>query len=300
MKITIFGAAGFVGRNLIDELATTEHTVRACDIQPLSSTPENAEFHDVDITEENEVEEVVEGTDAVAHLAAHQLPESMDEPKLNAEVNVVGTLSILDAARKYDVDKVIFPSASSILGKVDGDSADETSSVSPRSPYGVAKHAGEEYLDVYNRLYDLDYLVYRFFNVYGPYQHPDSGAFVPVVLSRLMNGDGVFVTGDGTQTRDFVHARDVAEFMRRGIEGDVANEIVNMGYGEQVQIIDAIHTMADIAGVDPDIDRRPERDDEIGDFCADMSKCEELFGTRPSTPLREGLKQTHEWLKEQT
>lgn len=297
MHFVVFGAAGFVGQNVLQELAGTDHEVTACDIREPTSVPENASFREVDITDEDEVEAVVSQADVIAHLAAHQLPDSLDEPRLNAEINVVGTLTILDAAREHDVDKVFFSSASSILGAVEGDEADEQTPVDPRSPYGVAKHSVEEYLDVYNELYDLDYLVYRFFNVYGPYQHPDSGAFVPVVMSRLANGDGVFVTGDGQQTRDFIYVGDLAEYIVTGLESDVANEIVHMGYGEQVALLDAIHTIADVVDVDPDIERRPERDDEIGNFCADMSKCEELFGDTPSTDFRSGLEQTYEWLQ---
>lgn len=297
MEITVFGAAGFVGQNLLDALGETDHSVTACDIEEPAAVPDNATFRDVDIRDEDAVEAAVDGSDTVAHLAAHQLPDSLDEPKLNAEVNVVGTLSILDSARKHDVEKVFFPSASSILGQVADQAATEDDDVAPRSPYGVAKHAGEEYLDVYNRLYDLDYLVFRFFNVYGPHQHPESEAFVPVVMSRLANGDGVFVTGDGQQTRDFVYVRDVTDFIIEGLEGDVVNEVVNMGYGERIPLIDAIRVTADVVGVDPDIERRPERDDEIGNFCADTSKCDDLFGRTPATDLRSGLEATYEWMR---
>lgn len=297
MDVTVFGAAGFVGRNVVEEFAGADHAVRACDVVPVEDLPASAEYREVDITDRERVAEAVDGADAVVHLAAHQLPDSMDEPRLNAEVNVMGSLNVLEAARETGVDRVFFSSASSILGKVEGRVADEDVRPEPRSPYAVTKHAVEEYLDVYRRLYDLDYLVFRFFNVYGPHQHPDSGAFVPVVMSRLMRGDGVFVTGDGQQVRDFVFAPDVAAFIREGLEGDVRNEVVNMGYGEQVPLIEAIRTIADVVGVDPDIERRPAREDEIGDFAADTSKCEHLFGHTPGTDFRTGVERTHEWLR---
>jgi UDP-glucose 4-epimerase len=298
MEIAVFGAAGFVGRNVVEAFAETDHSVRACDVVSVDDLPANATGHQVDITDEERVTDVVEGADAVVHLAAHQLPESMDQPRLNAEINVMGSLNVLEAARDTGVEKVFFSSASSILGRVEGRVADEDVRPEPRSPYAVTKHAMEEYLDVYQRLYDLDYLVFRFFNVYGPHQHPDSGAFVPVVMSRLMQGDGVFVTGDGQQVRYIVYAPDIASFIREGLEGDVRNEVVNMGYGEQVPLIDAIRTIADVVDVDPDIERRPAREDEIGDFAADTSKCERLFGHTPSTDFRTGLERTHEWLAE--
>jgi UDP-glucose 4-epimerase len=296
MEIVVFGAGGFVGRNLLETLAETDHDVVACDVVDFEYDAENVRIEHVDITDPDRVETVVEGADAVAHLAAHQLPESMEEPRLNAEVNVVGSLNILDAAHEHDVEKVFFSSASSIVGEVESVPVSETHPVVPKSPYGVAKHAVEEYLRVYNQLYDLDYLVFRFFNVYGPHQHPDSGALVPVVLSRLSDGKGVFVTGDGQQTRDFIYVGDLVDFIVRGLESDVKNEIVNMGTGQGTSILDAIETMADVVGVEPDIEYREERPDEIDDFYADTSKCERLFGHAPSTDFRTGLERTHEWL----
>jgi len=297
MEIVVTGASGFVGRNLLDELADTDHHVLACDIEPLESLPDNAEFHDVDITDESAVAEVVFGADAIAHLAAHPLPASTDDPKLNAEINVVGTLNILDAARDSDVDKVFFSSASSLVGEVNEVPVPEEHPAHPQSPYGVAKHAVEEYLAVYRELYDLDYFVFRFFNVYGPYQYPDSGALVPVVLSRLARDQGVFVTGDGSQTRDFIYVRDITEFIVEGFESDVTDEVINMGRGVETSILDAIHKMADVVGIDPDIERRPERPDEIDNFYADMERCEQLFGRVPDTEFRTGLERTFEWME---
>jgi len=296
MDIAVFGAAGFVGRNLLDELANSDHQVLACDVEPIEDLPTNADFQAVDITDTSAVEDAVSSVDAVAHLAAHPLPASTENPKLNAEVNIVGTLNILDAARKHDVDKVFFSSASSLVGEVTEVPVPEDHPARPQSPYGVAKHAIEEYLEVYHQLYDLDYLVFRFFNVYGPYQRPDSGALVPVVLSRLAQGKGVFVTGDGSQTRDFIYVRDITEFIVDGLESDVANEVVNMGRGVETSILEAIHEMADVVGTDPEIDRRPQRPDEIDDFYADTTKCRDLFGRVPDTDFEAGLERTFDWL----
>ncbi|MFB6178897.1 MAG: NAD-dependent epimerase/dehydratase family protein [Halorientalis sp.] len=297
MRIAVFGASGFVGRNLLDELADTDHHVLACDIEPIDHDADNISYREVDITDEAGVDAAIADADAVAHLAAHPLPASTEDPKRNAEINVVGTLNVLDAAREHDVEKVFFSSASSLVGEVDTVPVSEDHPATPQSPYGVAKHAVEEYLEVYNQLYDLDYLVFRFFNVYGPYQHPDSGALVPVVLSRLAEDKGVFVTGDGQQTRDFIYVRDITEFIVEGLEADVTNEVVNMGRGTGTPIIEAIELMADVVDTEPDIDRKPERPDEIDDFYADTSTCEDLFGHTPATPFREGLERTYEWIE---
>lgn len=297
MEIAVFGAAGFVGRNLLDELAETDHSVVACDVQPVDDLPSNATFREVDITDEKAVSDAVEGVDAVVHLAAHPLPASTENPRLNAEINVVGSLTVFDAAREHDVDKVVFSSASSLVGEVKQVPVPEDHPASPQSPYGVAKHAVEEYLDVYQQLYDLDYLVFRFFNVYGPYQSPESGALVPVVLSRLAQDKGVFVTGDGSQTRDFIYVRDITKFIVEGLESDVTNEVVNMGREQETSILNAIELMADVVGVDPDIERKPERPDEIDNFYADMTTCRDLFGHVPDTEFETGLERTYDWLR---
>jgi len=297
MKIAVFGASGFVGKNLLDELAGTEHEVVACDVEEFEPPQENATFREVNITDEESVENAVEDVGAIAHLAAHPLPAGNEDPKLNAAINVVGTLNILDAAREHDMEKVFFSSASSLVGEVEEVPVPEDHPATPQSPYGVAKHAVEEYLRVYQELYDLDYLVFRFFNVYGPYQYPESGALVPVVLSRLARDKGVFVTGDGSQTRDFIYVRDITEFIVEGLESDVRNEVVNMGRGTDTAIIDAIERMADVVGVDPEIDRKPDRPDEIDDFYAEMTTCERLFGRVPDTEFSEGLERTYRWME---
>lgn len=299
MEIAIFGASGFVGRNLLDELAATDHDVLACDVVEFDPVHENAAFREVDITDEDAVESVVGDVDSIAHLAAHPLPASTDQPKPNAEVNVLGTLNVLEAARHHDVGKVFFSSASSLVGEVEEVPVPEDHPATPQSPYGVAKHAVEEYLHVYQDLYDLDYLAFRFFNVYGPYQSPESGALVPVVMSRLARGDGVFVTGDGSQTRDFIYVRDITEFILEGLEGDVTNEVVNMGTGREREILDTIERIGDVVGVDPEIERKPERPDEIDDFYADTSKCEDLFGRSPGTDLGSGLEETYDWMQDE-
>lgn len=298
MDVAVFGAAGFVGRNLLDELAGTEHSVIACDVEAFDPPHDNATFREVDITDPDVVDAVVSEADTVAHLAAHPLPASTENPKLNAEINILGTLNILDAARTHDVKKVLFTSASSLVGEVETIPVPEDHPASPQSPYGVAKHAVEEYLAVYQELYDLDYLVFRLFNVYGPYQHPESGALVPVVMSRLHRDQGVFVTGDGSQTRDFIYVRDITELIREGLEGDVRNEVVNMGRGVETEVIDAIRTIATVVGVDPEIDRKPERPDEIDDFYADTTKCERLFGRVPNTDFETGLERTYRWMRD--
>jgi UDP-glucose 4-epimerase len=117
-------------------------------------------------------------------------------------------------------------------------------------------------------------------------------------MSRLARDEGVFVTGDGDQTRDFIYVRDITEFIVDGLEGEAKNEVVNMGTGKETEILDAINLIADVVDVEPEIERKPERPDEIDDFYADTTKCEELFGRKPETELQEGLEETYGWMEE--
>lgn len=297
MHVAVLGASGFVGRNLVEEFSDTDHEVLACDVEPTSFEAENVSFRQLDITDADAVDAALADVDSIAHLAARHLSASTEDPRADAAVNVMGTLNVLETARANGIEQVFFASSSTLVGEVETVNVPENHPATPQTPYGVAKHAVEEYLHVYQQLYDLDYLVFRFFNIYGPYQYPQSGALVPVVLSRIAQGQGVFVTGDGQQTRDFVYVRDVTDFIREGLEGGVRNEVVNMGRGTETAIIDAIELMADVVGVDPDIEWRPERPDEIDDFHADTSKCEALFGRTPETSLREGVERTYDWLQ---
>ena len=295
MRVAVTGAAGFVGQNLLAELETTDHTVIACDVQPME-TPEAVESRQLDITDAGAVDALVGEVDAVAHLAAHPLPASLEAPVFDAEINIMGSLNILDAARRHELEKLVFASSSAVVGAVEAVPVGEDHPVNPRSPYAVAKRSIEQYLRVYDRLYDLPYLAFRFFNVYGPHQPPQSGALVPVVLSRLHRHEGVYVTGEGSQTRDFIFSGDVARFLRMGLEEPVRGQLVNLGRGVQTSIRDAIAVMGEVVGVDPRVEHRDPRPDEIDDFYADMSRCEQLFGEVPATGLRAGVERTYEWL----
>ena len=294
MKVAVFGASGFVGLNVIDAFAKAGHEVIASDIRKADQI--TTEFVPADLLKYEEVEAVVRGVDAVIHLAASPLPFSLENPKVNARINIEGSLNILDAARACNVKKVVFSSASSIVGEVRYNPVDEEHPCTPKTPYGVAKYAMEHYLRVYQELYGLDYLVFRFYNVYGPWQYPESRAVIPMVYQRL-KADGSFnVFGDGSQTRDFIYVGDIADLFVRSITSDVKNEVVNMGTGKATTVKEIVGIMGDVLGIDPTINYQPPRPGEIENFTADPSKLYRLFGEYRFTPLDEGLQQTVSWL----
>jgi len=296
LAILVFGASGFVGKNLTDKLVKEGEDVIASDIteDPFKGS---VTYLRLDILDRQNVFDAVKHSDIVVDLAASPLVASLEDPVRDMRVNIEGTLNILDAARKHKVSKIIYSSASSVVGKVVCNPVDEEHPCSPNTPYAVAKRACENYLRVYNQEFGLNYIAFRFFNVYGPWQSYRSGALIPNLYRTLVENKEFQVYGDGSSTRDFVYVGDVVEFCHSAIKEDVKNLIINMGTGRGTSIIKLIDLASKLLDVKPRIVRRPSRPGEIGNFEADTRRLVRLFGRKPSTLLEEGLKRTFSWLE---
>jgi UDP-glucose 4-epimerase len=296
MKIAIFGASGFVGRNIIEIFDKNGIDYIASDIQDNPIFAMN-QYQKADILKYDEVCRVLEGCDAVVHLAAHPLPASLKNPLLNARVNIEGTLNILEAMRNSDVKKIIFSSASSIVGEVKKSPVDEEYKCQPKTPYAVSKYSIEHYLRVYHEIFDIDYLIFRFFNVYGPWQYPKSGALIPNVYKKLISQEPFTIFGDGRQTRDYIFVQDIAQFYVYALKRNISNELINMGTGEGTTVKDILKISGEILGTSPKIINSPPRLGEIDNFVADITKLKKIFRQTPQTQLRTGLEQTFTWLR---
>jgi UDP-glucose 4-epimerase len=294
MRVAVFGASGFVGVNVVHALKREGLDVIASDIRDNDEL--GVEFKKVDLLDYSQVERVIRGTNVVVHLAASPLPVSIEKPLLNARINIEGSLNIMDACRNNGIKKIIFSSASSIIGEVKYNPVDEIHPCFPKTPYGVAKYAIEHYLRVYQELYHLDYLIFRFFNVYGPSQYPESKAVIPMVYNKLKTDGSFTIFGDGSQTRDFIYVGDIAEFFVKAAKNNVKNEILNMGTGKATTIKEIVRDAGNILGIEPKINNLPTRPGEIGNFVADTTRLKELFGSIPQTQLKEGLVKTFDWL----
>ncbi len=292
----MFGAAGFVGRNMVEKLVEENLDFVASDIRK-NDIFKGVNFVKADILNFDEVCKVVEGVDYIIHLAASPLKVSLEKPKLNMKINVGGTLNILDAARKFDVNKIIFSSASSIYGDVKYSPVDEKHPCTPKTPYAVAKYMCENYLRVYQEVYGLDYFTFRFFNVYGSWQYPETGALIPSVFKKISANEEIVIHGDGSATRDFIYVGDVVNFFIKVIERDIRNQTVNLGTGKGTSIREIVDICGEIAGRKPDIVHLPQRKGEISNFSADTTKLKEIFGAVPELGVEEGLKHTFEWIK---
>lgn len=174
---------------------------------------------------------------------------------------------------------------------------DEKHPCTPKTPYGVAKRAIEDYIRVYRELYGLHYLIFRFFNLYGPWQGYRSGGLIPNLYRTLTEGREFQVYGDGSNTRDFIYVGDVAEFTSSAMREDVGDAVINMGTGLGTSIVELINLGAKILDVKPKVVHKPSRPGEIGNFFADTRKLREVLGNKPFTPLEEGLKKTFDWLR---
>jgi len=291
MHVAVFGAAGFVGRALLRRLDQQGLASTAIDVVP-DPFGGSRPYVQADVLDRPRIEQALRGCNAVVHLAAHSLTASLADPRTNAKVNVEGSLSIFDAARAQGISRIVFSSASSLYGTPRYNPVDEEHSVDPQTPYGVAKFAVEQYLRVYERLFKIEPVVFRFFNVYGPGQTPQSGALIPVVLDKVRRGEPVTIFGDGSAARDFIFVEDVAEMLVRAATGPSRTGVYNLGTGRLATVQEVVDLCAKVAGRPAVVERKPPRPGEITNFSADTRKLHKTFGELPFLPLEEGLRRT--------
>ncbi|MGQ0790605.1 MAG: NAD-dependent epimerase/dehydratase family protein [Nitrosopumilaceae archaeon] len=291
MKILITGSEGFVGQNLVRGLSKN-HNIYTTDQLETSIHPN---YSKCDITSYDSVENVVRGIDTVIHLIAHSLVSSLDGSITNARVNIIGLLNLLEVCRKNSIHKIIFTSASSLIGEPKSLHVKEDHPAKPKTAYGITKLASEHYLRLYHELYGIDYTVFRFFNIYGPYQ---KNGLIPSIFNKIQNNEPITIFGKGDQIRDYVYIEDVIQFFEKAASSDISkNKVLNLGTGTGTTILEIVNNIAEILKIKPKIEYKSERPGEIGNFMADTTLLNETFGVIPSTNVKTGLQKTIEWLK---
>jgi UDP-glucose 4-epimerase len=291
MKILIMGSEGFVGQNLVNGLSKNYDVFRS---DQIDSNEKN--YFKCDITNFNSVEKIVKDVDTVIHLTAHSLVSSLDGSITNAQVNILGLLNLLEACRKNSVPKVIFTSASSLIGEPSLFQVNEKHDPKPKTAYGITKLTSEHYLRLYNELYNLDYTVFRFFNIYGPFQ---KNGLIPSIYKKIQNNEPITIFGKGDQIRDYVYIEDIIPFFEKSAVSDIGNDtILNMGTGIGTTILDIVKTMSQILKIEPKIEFQDARPGEIGNFVSDTTLLKETFDLIPNTSVEAGLRKTISWLKE--
>ena len=300
MKIVITGGAGFIGSNLAEELAKKHEVVIIDDLS--TGSAENVEDLDLElvrgsITDPDLLEEYFRGVDYVFHQAAlPSVQRSIEDPVLANEVNICGTLNVLVAARDADVKKVIYASSSSVYGDTPELPKREDMKPDPKSPYAVAKLAGEYYCRVFNEIYGLKTVALRYFNVYGPRQDPSSdyAAVIPKFVNRVMAGKAPIIYGDGEQTRDFTFVRDVVQANVLAMESD-ATGVFNVAAGQRISVNDLAGMIMEIIGNRVECVHEEPRAGDVRDSLGDISRAHAGFGYVPRYGMEEGLMETVGW-----
>jgi len=291
-KTLVTGGAGFIGSHIVDRLIADGHDVVILDNMILGKEEfvnEEAQFVKADIRDYDAVLKAMEGVEVVFHQAAEpRLPLSVEDPIGTHEVNVTGTLNIFEAARNAGVQKVIFPSSAATYGDQEHLPITEDADMRPKSPYGMHKLMGEMYAQLYHDLYDLDTVVLRYFNVFGPRKTVDGGypMVIPIFIDQKNAGKSMTIVGDGEATRDYVHVSDVVEANMLAWKNDVKDGTpINICSGIQVSV-NQIAAM--IGGETTNI---PERKGEMRHIKGDNTRAKELIGWEAKVDFEEGLKE---------
>jgi len=298
VKILVTGGAGFIGSHVCDEFIAKGHSVEALDNLSTGSRKNLSAVVPLAVLDIRSPEAasyiVAHRPDVVCHLAAQMdVRKSVDDPRFDAESNILGTLNLLEAARRAGVKKFIFSSTGgAIYGEQDVFPAPETHATRPVSPYGVSKAAGELYLGYYRAQYGLDFVALRYANVYGPRQNPHGEAGVVAIFARrLVARESCTIYGDGAQTRDFVFAQDVARANSLALERDFVGP-VNIGTGIETDINRVYERLAAAAGVRQPATHAAAKPGEQRRSCIDPSLAKRVLGWSPTVAVEEGLRQT--------
>ena len=301
MRVLVTGGAGFIGHHLANELRRQQHYVRVLD-DLSSGDPERLEpsinFNRGDVNDIPKLWALLQGIDVVFHLAARvSVPASVLYPRQYNEVNVGGTVALLEACRDVGVTRVVFASSATVYGEQPEQPVSEAVWPRPVAPYAVSKLAAEQYLFSMGHSNGFETVALRIFNAYGPGQQmpPAHPPVIPQFMHQIMGGGSVIVFGDGTQTRDFVYVDDVvAALIAAATAAQVDREIINVGSGQETMLNDLIARIGSVVGAKPSILYNREAGGGVTRLVADISKARRLLAWRPSVELAAGLRKLYE------
>lgn len=302
MKALITGGAGFIGSNITRQWLSLGHDAVVLDnlfSGYAQNIVEGVEFIKGDIRDEAAVERAIAGCEVVFNLAASVgNKRAIDHPIEDSDVNILGLLRVLEAARRHGINKVVQSSSAGIFGELKTLPIAEDHPQDPDTPYGVSKLAGEKHCLAYNKLYGMENVCLRYFNVYGPQQRFDAyGNVIPIFATRALNNETISIFGDGEQTRDFVHVHDVVQANLRSALTPGVHGAFNIGSGTSVTINDLAQHVMKAAGLEVAIVYGAVRSGDVRDSLADVRAARESFDYSPAIELHDGLTEYLEWLK---
>jgi len=310
MKVLVTGGGGFIGSNLVRTLVERGDDVRVLDNFSTGNRANLAELaNEVEIVEGElrsyeRVHAATRGVEVVFHQGAlPSVPRSVQDPLTTSAVNVEGTLNVLLAARDEGVRRVVCASSSSVYGNSGELPRFETANPDPISPYGVSKLAAERYCVSFSRVYPLETVALRYFNVFGPNQDPTSqyAAVVPRFITAVADGRAVAIYGDGEQRRDFTYVENVVEANVLAADTDgVTGTVLNVATGRPTTVNELADTIGSLLGRSVERDDQPERTGDVRDSWADVTRARELLGWEPRIGLEEGLRLAAEFFLQRT
>jgi len=302
MVYLVTGGAGFIGSNIVKRLLADGHEVRVLDnfatgkrenLYPMQENPKFTMFEG-DLRSFHIVHSAVAGCDYVLHQGAlPSVPRSINDPITSNDVNILGTLNILEAAKANGVKRVVYASSSSVYGNSETLPKIETMPVAPLSPYAVTKYAAERYCEIYTQIYGLETVSLRYFNVFGPNQDPTSqySAVIPKFIKLIQAGKSPVIFGDGSQSRDFT-------FVDNNVEANLlactapkaAGQVMNIACGERYTLIELVAAINEILGTNVAPTFANVRTGDVQHSLASIEKAKELLGFVPKVTFYDGLK----------
>ena len=302
--MVVTGGAGFIGSNIAAALADRDDEVIVFDdlssgyAENLAGQPD-VKLVEGSILDADLVEDVIAGADVVFHHAASVgNKRSIDDPRHDVMVNAVGTINVLEACRRGGVRKVVYASSAGIFGELRELPISETHPLEPDSPYGASKLAGEKACLVYAKLYELEAVALRYFNVYGPHQRFDEyGNVIPIFVFQMIDGETLTIFGDGEQTRDFINVRDVVQANLKAGDSRGVSGAFNLGSGTRISINGLVRELAGLADGGVDVRYGPPRPGDVRDSLADISRAQEALGFTPAVSLPQGLPEYVSWAR---
>lgn len=301
MKALVTGGAGFIGSNLVRLLLKNNYSVNVLD-NLSTGYQKNLDRLDVkfiqgDVCDPVLVEDAIQGAEVVFHLAASVgRQKSLTNPQRDSEVNLIGTTNVLEAARRFGVERVVYTSSAAIFGELLTMPIAEDHPINPDSPYGVSKLAGEKQALCYANLYNMQIVCLRYFNVYGINQRYDAyGNVIPIFANRLANHQPITIYGDGEQTRDFVNVKDVAKANYLAATVAPQSGVYNIGSGTNITINALAGMMKEISGIDVPIEYAPMRPADVKHCRAEIAKAQVNLNFKPDADIKSGLTEYLNW-----
>jgi UDP-glucose 4-epimerase len=310
-KYLVTGVAGFIGSNIAHALIARGEEVRGIDdlshgrLENLGGILKKLDFRQADITDDAAINSACQGIDYILHQAARgSVPRSMADPVGSNHANVVGTIKVLQAARAAGVKRVVFASSSSVYGDTPTLPKKEEMACAPISPYAVSKYAGELYAQSFARVLGLETVSLRYFNVFGPRQHPTSqyAAVIPRFVRAMLQNEQPVIFGDGKQSRDFTYIDNVVSANLLACQApaeSTAGRVFNVAAGKSYSLNDLYALLQEITGYKGSAQHAPPRGGDVRDSLADTSRAQQAMGYKTLVDFKDGLRGTVAWYQQE-